>query len=309
VVKGEQSHKECRMPTNREEKLIQTRIDLTQRVFGDQPKLYNHAVLCSVGLPYRNPGDDVRVFQRASGNVSLRMEAGSMPRPGGGWEDVGLPYGSKSRLLLLHLCSEALFQKTPSLEVEHSFTSFARSIGLNTSGRSLKALRQQIQRMSVVSMRLSQTYGNTVDVFQGSLFSRFQAQTPDDPDQLTFWTTNIEFSPEFYLSLKNNAVPLSKDALMALKHNARAIDIYAWLAHRLWRVKPDKPISLKWTTLRFQFGERNQEMRSFKKRFNDALTQVLCVYPRARVEKIYGGLQLFHSPPPISPRRENRLIV
>ena len=56
-----------------------------------------------------------------------------MPRPGGGWEDVGLPYGSKSRLLLLHLCSEALFQKTPSLEVEHSFTSFARSIGLNTS--------------------------------------------------------------------------------------------------------------------------------------------------------------------------------
>ena len=79
MVKGEQSHKECRMPTNREEKLIQTRIDLTQRVFGDQPKLYNHAVLCSVGLPYRNPGDDVRVFQRASGNVSLRMEAGSMP--------------------------------------------------------------------------------------------------------------------------------------------------------------------------------------------------------------------------------------
>ncbi len=296
------------MPTNREQKLIQTRLDITQRVFGDQPKLYNHAVLCAVGLPYRNPGDDVRVFQRASGNVSLRMEAGAVPVPGGGWDDVGLPYGSKSRLLLLHLCSEAIRQQSPNLEVENSFTSFARSIGLDTSGRNLKTLRQQIQRMSAVSMKLSKTYGDTVEVFQGNLFSRFQAQTPPDPDQLTFWTSNIEFSPHFYMSLKNNAVPLSKDALMALKHSARAIDIYAWLAHRLRRIPVGQPVSLKWTSLRFQFGERNQAMRSFKIRFMDALKQVLCVYPQARVEKIYGGLQLFHSPPPIKPKYQ-KLIV
>ncbi len=77
-----------------------------------------------------------------------------------------------------------------------------------------------------------------------------------------------------------------------MKHSARALDIYVWLAHRLWRINDSKPVRLKWTTLRFQFGNRGQEMKSFKRAFKTALHQVLMVYPEANVEIIKGGLFL-----------------
>ncbi len=289
--------------TRIESRLLDAREAIAAKVFGDQPKLYNHAVLCSLGLPYRNPGADVRNFQRTSGKTSLLLEAGMVPDASGGWKPVGLPYGPKSRLLLLHLCSEAIKKQAAMVEVADSFTAFARSLGLDTSGKSLRALREQILRMSAVSMRLSKSYGDSVDVFQGHLFSKFQAHTPSHPDQLQLWTSYVEFSPEFYQSLSRNAVPLSMDAIGALKHSARGLDIYTWLAHRLWRVPVGKPVSLKWTTLRYQFGRPELDIKSFKKSFSIALKQVLEVYPKANVRTIYGGIQLLHSPPPIAPKK------
>lgn len=49
----------------------------------NEPRLsFQHTVFCQAGLPYRNPGDDVREWQREQGAVSLLIEAGkpSIPR-------------------------------------------------------------------------------------------------------------------------------------------------------------------------------------------------------------------------------------
>tara|TARA_R110000744_G_scaffold178823_1_gene297850 strand:+ start:297 stop:1217 length:921 start_codon:yes stop_codon:yes gene_type:complete len=289
-------------------RLVDARLELVNKVWGDSPKLYNHAVLCSVGLPYRNLGDDVRTFQRTSGKTSLRMEAGAVPSRDG-FTDIGLPYGPRARLLLLHLCSEAVKRQSPVVEVDDSFTAFARSLGLATSGRNLKTLREQILRMSVVSMRLSKSYGEYVDVFQGPIFSKLRAETPSDPNQMALWASFVEFSPDFFESLTTNAVPLRKEAIGALKHSSRALDIYAWLSHRLWRINNSSPVTLKWTTIRFQFGEREQDIKSFKRAFKTALKQVLMVYPEANVSIIRGGLQLKRSAPPVAAAKPNRLLV
>jgi hypothetical protein len=288
-------------------RLIDARVELVNKLWGESPKLYNHAVLCSVGLPYRNLGDEVRTFQRTSGKTSLRMEAGAIPTPNG-FADIGLPFGPRARLLLLHLCSEAVVRQSPVVEVDDSFTAFARSLGLATTGRNLNTLREQILRMSVVSMRLSKSYGEYVDVFQGPIFSKLRAETPSDPNQLALWTSFVEFSPDFYKSLSENAVPLRMEAVSALKHSSRALDIYAWLSHRLWRINNSKPVVLKWTTLRFQFGERTQDMKSFKRAFRTALKQVLMVYPQADVSLVRGGLQLRRSAPPVSKRAGGLLV-
>jgi hypothetical protein len=291
-----------------QDRLIETHTQMVTRVWGEESKLYNHAVLCSVNLPYRDPGDGVRVFQRESGGAALRLEAGASPSPTG-FEDVGLPFGPRARLLLLHLCSEAVKQQSPLVEVDTSFTSFARSLGLSTNGKNLKTLREQIKRMSAVTMRLSRDHGSYIDVFQGPIFSKLRAETPTDPDQLTFWTSYVEFSQEFFQSLSQNAVPLSKDAIGALKHSSRALDIYVWLAYRLWRIPPSKTVKLKWTTLRFQFGERTQDINSFKRAFNSALKQVLCVYPKAQVKVVRGGIQIASSPPPIPFKNRESLLL
>ena len=40
-----------------------------------------------------------------------------------------LPYGTRARLLLLHLCCEAIRQKSPTIDIEDSLTAFIRAIG------------------------------------------------------------------------------------------------------------------------------------------------------------------------------------
>ena len=139
-----------------------------------------------------------------------------------------------------------------------------------------------------------------MDVFQGPVFSKLRAEFPSSPSQQVLWTNYVEFTPAFYASLQNHAVPLRLEAISALKHSSRALDIYVWLAHRLCRVKEAKPVTLRWTTLRFQFGTRTQDIKSFKRAFKAALKQVLFVYPDANVSIIKGGLLLRSSKPPVA---------
>jgi hypothetical protein len=60
-----------------------------------------HSVQCQCGIPYRNPGEGVREWDRCQGAASLRLEAGSAIDPRtGNFVRLGLPYGEKPRLVL-----------------------------------------------------------------------------------------------------------------------------------------------------------------------------------------------------------------
>lgn len=284
------------MQTPRETRLIDARVELLEKVWGKDGNAFNHSVFCSVGLPLRSVGSSVRTYERTVGPVSLRLEAGAIPTANG-YQEVPLPAGPKARLLLLHLCSQSVKSKSPTVEVADSFTAFARELGLDTGGRSLNALRDQVNRMSVVNMRLSKRLGQSIEAFQAPLFTKFRGELPDNPDQIPLWTSYVEFSNPFYESLQKNAVPLKMDAIAALKHNARALDVYSWLSYRLHRV--NAPVKLRWGTLQTQFGRRDQNRLSFKARFKEALDQALYVYPAANVEVVYGGIELRKSDPAV----------
>jgi hypothetical protein len=50
-----------------------------------QPDLcFQHSVLRQIGLPYRDPGDEVRLWKRKQGNAALEIEAGRVPDPARG---------------------------------------------------------------------------------------------------------------------------------------------------------------------------------------------------------------------------------
>tara|TARA_Y100001963_G_C6770065_1_gene444414 strand:- start:1374 stop:2288 length:915 start_codon:yes stop_codon:yes gene_type:complete len=289
------SHEE---PTPVVGRLIDARYELLQHPWGpaDRP-LYNHAVLCSTSLPYRNPGDDVRSWERSNGRASLLLEAGAIPNPrGGGWKPVGLPYGPRARLVLLHLCSEAVKLQSPTVEVQKSFTAFARELGLADGGRNLRTLRDQTVRMAVVGMRIAVRHPDHIDQYQGPVFRRLEVAYGEEP-QLSLWGSVVEFSEGFYASLRESAVPLRREAIGALKHSAQALDVYVWLAYRLWRVR--RPVMLRWDTLQAQFGRPEQHKGGFRRRFKQALNQALMVYPSAKVEVLKDGLKLYQSAPPV----------
>src|SRR5271166_2241063 len=78
-------------------------------VSADDPQ-FLHALLCQLGLPRSRIEE--RVFERKSGNASLLMEAGHW-FTGTKWEPQPLPYGTRPRLVLINICSEAVRTRSP----------------------------------------------------------------------------------------------------------------------------------------------------------------------------------------------------
>jgi len=95
----------------------------------DNQLAFQHSVFCQTSLPYRNPGDDVRRWQRSQGSTFLEIEAGRvLHRAQKTSVPVGLPWGAKPRLILAHLNAEALRQDSPVIEVESSLSAFVKRI-------------------------------------------------------------------------------------------------------------------------------------------------------------------------------------
>lgn len=89
-----------------------------------QPEVtFQHSLFCQTSLPYRNPGADVRRWERKQGSILLEIDAGRALHPGmGEFVDVPLPYGPKARLILMHLNAEAVRTQSPHIDVGDSLT-------------------------------------------------------------------------------------------------------------------------------------------------------------------------------------------
>jgi Plasmid encoded RepA protein len=262
-----------------------------------------HTIQCQCGIPYKNPGDDVREWDRKQGKASLRIEAGSAIDPQTReFVKLGLPYGEKPRLVLIHLASEAVRTGTPVVDVEGSMTAFARSLGLETNGQQLKSLKDQLARLASATVRLGVVEEGRAVQVNTQFVSAFDLWFPKQPDQRVLWPSNVRLSEEYFQSLGQHAVPLDHRAVAILASSSMALDAYVWLAQRLHRVPAGKPQRITWVALYEQFGQGFARVRDFRRRFLQTLHQVQAAYPAARLSADTVGLRLEHSPPPVPPR-------
>ena len=258
---------------------------------------FSHSVLCQTSLPYK-PTDE-RIWIRDQGHVSLRIEAGAARHPDTGkWFDLPLPHGEKPRLVMLHLNSEALRTGSPIIDVRDSMTAFVRALGIDTNGRNLRTLRDQLARLAAAHIVL----GIGPDTIKADIIRQFRVWWPDDAQQRVLWPSVVRLDTDYFDSLTKHAVPLDSRAVAALAHSALDLDIYAWLAQRLHRVSKGKPQTITWQALKSQFGAEYAELRQFRHKFVPALKTVLTAYPSARIEMVDAGLVLWNSPPPVLKR-------
>ena len=188
--------------------------------------LYQHSVLAQTGLPYRNPGDDVRSWERRNGKARLKINAGEAMHPKlGELVPLGLPYGPKPRLILAHLNSEALRQHSPVIEVEASLTGFVKRLRLDPKGRNIAIIKDQLARLAACSITLGLIHDGEAVTINSRVVSAFNLWFPKDDRQRVLWPSKVRLSPEYFESLAEHAIPLHDKALMALSGSAMALDV------------------------------------------------------------------------------------
>jgi Plasmid encoded RepA protein len=270
----------------------------------NEPQLaFQHTVFCQTGLPYRNPGDDVRLWQRRQGAVFLEVQAGRIFKPSLDTTiELGLPWGTKPRLILAHLNAEALRQNSPVIEVENSLSAFVKRIRGFKHGREIRIFKDQLSRLSVALVRLATTRGDRAFQIDTKVVTAFELWPELDARQRVLWPSTIQLSLEYFNSLQEHAVPLNEADLAALAHSALGIDLYSWLAQRLHRINPNRPAFIQWPALKQQFGPDYLRMVDFRRFFRKTLAQVQARYRAARIDVDECGLRLHNSPPPVTKR-------
>lgn len=274
-------------------------IEAGARIATEGPKgedmAFTHTVLCQVGLPRAAVEGDR--FMRRCGEMWLQVQAGVLDE-GNGPIDQPVPYGVMPRLALAWVSTYAKRNKTREVPIGDSAMQFLRNLNIESTGARYKILRTQMHALAACRLQL----GYRGRTFNGQPVEQFDAWVSNrDTSQRAFWPGVMVLSEGYFRELMDSGVPLDNRALMALRGSALALDVYAWLAHRLHRIE-GRPVILHWKSLREQFAQEYKGKdpdKDFKKQFVPHLAKVLTVYPQAKVKQVTGGLMLMASPPPI----------
>ena len=102
---------------------------------------------CQAALPHKRLPDS-EGWQIKTDRVTLVVEPGM--RPGGGEkpEHIGVPFGSRARLIMLYLQSEALKTNSREVELGRSLRSWLSKMGISVGGKTVEAVREQAERIS-----------------------------------------------------------------------------------------------------------------------------------------------------------------
>jgi hypothetical protein len=276
-------------------------VDLSAQIMAAGPDeiAYQHVVLCHLGFPRSRT--DVREFERRSGQAVLKLKAGEVyngtelvPQP--------LPYGAIPRLVMIAAVTKAVQQKTREIELGRSMTESLRNLGLSDTGAShWRNVVKQQTALAALDMVLGYMVEGQARTLKAPPFDEITAWVHRNERQATLFPSRIVLSEKFFSSLDAHSVPLDPRGVASLSRYPLALDIYCWLAHRLYRVRGPQGDRVPWMALRQQFGVEIADQKNFKRLFRGALKRALLAYPKAQVRPWGSGITLLPSPPPVAP--------
>jgi replication initiator protein len=272
-------------------------------------RAYMARELVQCTLPHKNPGQ-VERWLRRNGNAALVIQAG--------WDtkkdrSVGYPYGTIPRLLLFWITTEAVKTKSRRLELGHNLSEFMRELELDP-GRGGKRsdarrLRDQMERLFRCRISFDQVI-TRADGKEANRWLDMQVAPegelwwdPKRPDQGVLWGSWIELGEKFFQAIIAAPVPADMRALRALKRSALALDLYVWLAYRVYLVNRNgEPLAVSWESLARQTGCDFGDVRDFRRKALAAIGKIKAVYPGLNLStKARGRLVLRPSRLAIAP--------
>ena len=252
-----------------------------------------HSVLAICGLPPARQALDVRRYVKEQGQMSLAVYAQDLPNAEGKLIPQPLPWGPKARLILMHLCSEAVRQKSPTIELADTFTAFVRDMGFPDNGGrggALTAFREQLNALAACTMRVTAFGGMSVKSKSFVPIEEFELWLSADPNQRSLWPSTLTFGPTMYDSLQRHALPVNVRAVKAFAGSSRKLDLYFWLGYRLYNI--DRPLHISWKALAEQFGEGFSRQRDFQRKLAMELGHIREVFPKLPLVVTQDGVSL-----------------
>ena len=211
---------------------------------------------CQAALPHKRLADD-QVWKIETERVALVVEPGRRNVPGGDLEWVGVPYGSRARLILLYLQSEALRTNSRDIELGRSLHAWLNRLGIPIGGKSFKDVREQAERLSRCHLSFHIQQGGRAGLVNQSIVDTAMfVHEAGAIGQGSLFLDTARLSETFFDQLKKHPVPLEEAAIRAISNNSQALDLYCWLAYRLHVLPGIKHVS--WKALYGQFGTSYQ---------------------------------------------------
>jgi hypothetical protein len=248
-------------------------------------------------LPHRRL-DDKATWQVRTDYVSLIVQPGLRHSPEGDPIPVGVPYGTRARLICLYLQSEALRTNSREIELGPSLHAWLRRMKIPIGGKSMLLVRDQAERIARCRMSFQIQRGGRTGLVNQNLLDTALFVDEYEGGRPGQFLERAKLSEMFFEQLRRHPVPVEEAAIASLANNSLAMDTYCWLAYRLHAL--DKPTPVPWKSLHSQFGAAVARTCDFKPHFKQNLVLALSVYPDAKVEIEERGVVLFPSRPPVS---------
>ena len=248
-------------------------------------------------LPHRRLPNDT-AWQVTTDRVTLIVQPGLRPAPDGTPVSVGVPYGSRARLILLFLQTEAVRTNSREVELGRSLHAWLRRLEIPIGGKQMASVRDQAERISRCRLSFQIKQGTRTGLVNQHILDTSMF-IEDDSAQGGLFVERASLSQSFFEELKKHPVPVEEAAVRQIANNSLALDVYCWLAYRLHSL--DQPITISWKALHGQFGRSVARLDHFKEHFRTVLALATSVYPDADVEEngTGSGLILKPSKPPV----------
>ncbi len=249
-------------------------------------------------LPHRRlPDDDA--WQVTTDRVTLIVQPGLRPTAGGQPVSVGVPYGSRARLILLYLQTEAVRTNSREVELGRSLHAWLRRLEIPIGGKQMATVRDQAERISRCRLSFQIRQGNRTGLMNQHILDTSMF-IEDESAQGGLFVEKASLSQSFFDELKKHPVPVEEAAVRQIANNSMALDVYCWLAYRLHSL--NTPITVSWRALHGQFGRAVARLDHFKDHFRGVLALAMSVYPDANVEEADNGSGLILKPsrPPVA---------
>lgn len=257
-------------------------------------------------LPHKRLNDD-ELWQVKNDRVTLVVQPGVRVVEDGPPMHVGVPYGSRARLILLYLQSEALRTGSREIDLGRSLHAWLRRLGIPIGGKSMRDVRDQAERISRCRMSFQIAQGGRTGLVNQSILDTAMFVDDGEGKQGSLFLETATLSQMFFDQLKRHPVPIEEAAVRQLANNSMALDVYCWLAYRLHVLSAPTPVS--WRALHIQFGQTYARLDHFRRQMRDLLALATAVYPDAQVDEDDRGVILKPSPAPVTSKSTRLLLV